>query len=99
MVDVPVRLGNEPVALVEIFCVPRLVRFAVTDWLPKFAMIWALPWSAYTVLPLVAPPTPMVIPLNVAVPVAGTEAAGVRLPNANVPARPAVAVSLTAQTP
>ena len=50
-------------------------------------------------LPLVAPPTPMVSPLNVADPVAGIEAVGVRAPNANVPARPVVAVSPDAQNP
>src|SRR5690349_10570376 len=98
MAEVPERSGREALALVRIFSVLRFVRLAVTDWVAKFAVICASPCKAYmTALPA---PAPMVVPLNVAEPVAGTEAAGERLPNAKVPAGPArPVISLAPQMP
>ena len=74
---VPVRSGRALTAFVEMFCELSPVRFAVIEWVEKFAMICTLPSSAYTVLPLVDPPRPVVTPFNVAVPVEGTVEAGV----------------------
>ena len=101
IVEVPVRFGmrESTVELLEMLSVPMLVKLVVTVWLAKLAMIWAVPFSTNAVLPLVAPPIPVVKPLKVAEPVVGTDVAGVKLPKANAPDWLGMPLPADAQSP